>query len=224
MSASTMPQTPREKAALQLKQFQESDHFHPLEAISFFRRWPRTFLRNFIYTLIMNTLFALLFTLLAYVFSTRAKLTDFPEILGNNLIISTVIGFGFWAVFYFIGPLLRIINRQHFAVLTLVYASIGTVIVTGSLWTYALATGRTGMLGWIGSREQFFTSFVISLVISLVMVLLWKSRSLPRRLHWPKSRNVPKRPNAPQAKPIFVHCRRRLSRTFSSTRLRMSRA
>jgi sensor histidine kinase YesM len=176
MSASTMPQTPREKAAQQLQQFQDSDHFHPLEAISFFRRWPRTFLRNFIYTLIMNTLFALFFTLLAYVFSAKAKLTDFPEIFGNNLIISTIIGFGFWAVFHFIGPLLRIINRQHFAILTLTYASIGTVIVTGALWAYAIVTGRTGMQNWIGSREQFFTSFVISLVISLVMGLLWKRR------------------------------------------------
>jgi sensor histidine kinase YesM len=177
MNTAAMPQSAREKAELQLKQFAESDHFHPLEAISFFRRWPRTFLRNLIYTVILNTLFALAFTLLAYVFDRRVSVADFTQIFGNNMVISNVIGFGFWAVFHSLGPLLRIINRQHFAILTLTYAVIGTAIVTGSLWAYALATSKTGMLNWIGSREQFVTSFVISLVISLVMALLWKRRS-----------------------------------------------
>lgn len=30
------------------------------------------------------------------------------------------------------------------------------------------------MLSWIGAREQFFESFVISLVISLFMAIMWK--------------------------------------------------
>lgn len=172
-----MPHSARSKAEAQLKQFQESDHFHPLEAIAFFRRWPRTFLRNLIYTLILSAMFALFFTALAYVFSSRAKLADFPAIFGNNMVISTVIGFAFWIVLHFLGPVLRIISRQHFVVITLSYAVLGTGIVTASLWAYAYVTGKAGMLTAIGAREQLFTSFVISLVISIVISLLWKRRS-----------------------------------------------
>lgn len=173
----TMPQSAREKAEQQLKQLTESDHFHPLEGMRFFRRWPRSFLRNFVYTLILNLMFALAFTLLAYIFVNKVTLADFPQIFGNNVVISNVIGFAFWIVISCIGPLMRFVNGKSFWTVTLFYASLGTVIVTGSLWGYAYVSGRSGMLSWIGSREQFVTSFVISLVISLFLTIVWKRRT-----------------------------------------------
>ena len=173
----TMSQSAREKAEQQLKQLTESDHFHPLEAIDFFRRWPRSYLRNLIYTLIFNLLFAIGFTLLAYVFVRNIGIAEFPKIFGEYLVISNVIGFSFWIVFATLGPLMRLVNRQSFWVVTLFYTVLGTAIVTGSMWGFAFLTGRNGMLTWIGTREQLFTSFVISLVVSLILSLVWKRRA-----------------------------------------------
>lgn len=173
----TMPQDAREKAEQQLNQSTASEHFHPLEAISLFRRWPRSWVRNFTYTLILNLLFAIGFTLLAYVFVRSIGLADFPGIFGDNLVIANVVGFTFWTVFAVLGPLMRTINGKSFWVVTLSYTALGTLIVTVALWGFALATGRTGMAGWIGSREQVFTSMVISLMISLVLAMAWKRRS-----------------------------------------------
>ncbi len=177
MNTAAMPQAAREKAELELKCIQDSTHFHPLEGIRFFRRWPRSFLRNLIYTLIFNLMFAVGFTLLAYVFVRKISFADFPEIFGENMVISNIIGFSFWIVFSALGPVMRRINGRPFWFVALFYAILGTGIVTGSMWGFAYFTGRSGMLLWIGSREQLFTSFIISLVISLVLATVWTRRS-----------------------------------------------
>lgn len=177
MNAAAMPQTAREKAEQQLRHLTESAHYHPLEAIRFFRRWPRSFLRSLIYTLIFNLMFAVAFTLLAYVFVRKIELAQFPQIFGENIVISNVIGFAFWIVFSALGPVMRRVNGRPFWFVALFYAILGTAIVTGSLWGFAFFTGRSGMLIWIGSREQLFTSFIISLMISVVLATLWTRRS-----------------------------------------------
>ena len=177
MNPTVMSQTARDKAEQQLKHLTETAHFHPLEGIHFFRRWPRSFLRNLIYTLVFNLMFAIAFTLLAYVFDRKIGMAQFPGIFGWNVAISNVIGFAFWAVFSALGPVMRRVNGQSFWVIGLFYAIVGTGIVTGSMWGFALVAGQRSMLEWIGSREQFFTSFVISLVISLFISILWKRRA-----------------------------------------------
>jgi sensor histidine kinase YesM len=175
-----MSASARTKAELQLKQMAESDHFHPLESLEFFRRWPRSFLRNLIYTLIFNLMFAIAFTLLTYALARNIGFADLPKIFGENIVISNVVGFSFWIVLHALGPVMRVVNRQSFWIITLCYATVGTGIVTCSLWGFAYVTGRDGMLKWIGTREQVLTSFVISLVISLVLAILWKRRSEQR--------------------------------------------
>ena len=176
-TTTTMPQSAREKAEQQLKQLKETGLFHPLEGLRFFRRWPRSFLRDLIYTLILNLMFAITFTLLAYVFVAKIGPADFPRIFHYNFFLSNVIGFAFWIVLSTLGPMMRFINRQSFWVVTLFYAFLGTGIVTGSMWVFALATGRAGMLKWIGSLEHVFTSFVVALVISLFMATMWTRRA-----------------------------------------------
>ena len=176
-TTTTMPQSAREKAEQQLKQLKETGLFHPLEGLRFFRRWPRSFLRDLIYTLILNLMFAITFTLLAYVFVAKIGPADFPRIFHYNFFLSNVIGFAFWIVLSTLGPMMRFINRQSFWVVTLFYAFLGTGIVTGSMWVFALATGRAGMLKWIGSLEHVFTSFVVALVISLFMATMWTRRT-----------------------------------------------
>ena len=170
-----MPTSAHAKA--ELKQLTESDHFHPLESLQFFRRWPSSFLRNLIYTLIFNLMFAIAFTLLTYTLARNIGLADLPKVFGENIVIANVVGFSFWIVLHALRPVMRMVNRQSFLIITLFYATVGTGIVTCSLWGFAFVTGRAGMLRWIGSREQIFTSFVISMIISLVLATLWKRRS-----------------------------------------------
>ncbi|NJR71785.1 MAG: hypothetical protein HC782_01045, partial [Gammaproteobacteria bacterium] len=83
-----------------------------------FRRWPRSFLRNFVYTVILNFLFALLFTglgLFSLLISGRLIRWDVVASgISNNLIISNAIGFSFWIVMSALGPFMRVINRRSF--------------------------------------------------------------------------------------------------------------
>jgi sensor histidine kinase YesM len=154
----------------------EGQHFHPLEAISFFRRWPRSFLRNVIYTLIFNAMFAVGFLLLGLMFTRVQSASQVWSALGNNLVLSNVIGFGFWGVFELIGPVLRVVNRQSFVVIALFYAVIGTGITTMSFYLMRFLPGYGNLAPWLFSTQQLVTSFTLSLVISVVLAFIWRRR------------------------------------------------
>jgi hypothetical protein len=168
--------TARQRAESEIAQLTESDHFHPLEAISFFRRWPRSFLRNFFYTLIFNVLFGLAFTLLAVMFGRVNSLSQLFSSLGNNLVISNVIGFAFWGVLHFIGPVMRRLNRMNALVIALFYTVLGTAIITLSFLGVSQLPAYAGMKVWVGTPQQLLTSFILSLLISLVLTVVWKRR------------------------------------------------
>ena len=162
-------------AALRKLDF-EGEHFHPLEAIRFFRRWPRSFARNFIYTLIFNTLFALAFLLMGVVFARIESASQVIDAFGRNLLISNVVGFAFWGIFELMGPVLRMVNRQSFLVIALFYAVVGTVIVSMSFYAVAFIPGYGNMRQWLFTPAQLTTSFIISLCISLVLATIWRRR------------------------------------------------
>ena len=154
----------------------EGDHFHPLEAIGFFRRWPRSFARNLIFTLIFNAMFALAFLTLGVLFQPVASASQVLAAFGRNLLISNFIGFAFWGVFELMGPLMRVVNRQSFLVVALFYAVLGTVIVSMSFFAIAFIPGYGNMRQWIFTPQQLVTSFIISLCISLVLAAIWRRR------------------------------------------------
>ena len=154
----------------------EDKHFHPLEALAFFRRWPRSFLRNFIYALIFNALFAVVFTIFPLLSGKINSLQLLWTIFVNNLVISNVIGFGFWAVMAAIGPVMHKVNMQSFIVVALFYAVLGTGIVTASFLMLSLFPGYAGIQAWLFTPQQLLTSFLISLIISIVLATIWKNR------------------------------------------------
>ena len=154
----------------------DGDHFHPLEAIAFFRRWPRSFARNIIYTFIFNACFALGFLILGLMFSRVDSLAQLANAFGRNLVISNIVGFAFWGVFELIGPAIRIVNRQSFVMIVLFYAAIGTVIVSCSFFAIAFIPGYENMRKWVFTPQQLTTSFIVSLCISLVLALIWRRR------------------------------------------------
>ncbi len=156
-------------------------NFHPLETITYFRRWPRSFARNLIYTVIFNALFAALFTLvglLGVLFSAKPVTGKFLwNTVVTNLLISNVIGFSWWIVMEAIEPVLRWVNRQNFFVIVLVYSGIGTAIVTGSFFLVSFLPGFDGIDRWLFTEKQLISSFLISLIISLVIATIWRRRA-----------------------------------------------
>jgi sensor histidine kinase YesM len=163
-------------AVAKLKYDVEGQDFHPLEVFPLFRRWPRSFVRNLVYTLVFNAMFAVLFTVMVLI-SVRVKSVDqVLAIFGNNLVISNIIGFAFWGVMHGLGPLLRKVNAQGFFAVALFYAVLGTVIVTGSFFLLSQFPGYEGISRWLFTTQQFFTSFAISFVVSLVLASAWRNR------------------------------------------------
>jgi hypothetical protein len=63
---------------------------HPLEIIPFFQQFPRSELRNVVYTLIWNFLFAVFFTLLSLLVHTRIA---GARTFGTCMLIANCIGF-----------------------------------------------------------------------------------------------------------------------------------
>lgn len=163
-------------AVAKLKFDIEGQNFHPLEVFPLFRRWPRSFVRNLVYTLVFNAMFAVLFTVMALI-SMRVKSVDqVLAIFGNNLAISNIIGFAFWAVMHWMGPLLRKVNASSFFAVALFYAVLGTFIATGSFFLLSQFPGYEGINRWLFTTQQFISNFAISFVVSLVLASAWRNR------------------------------------------------
>ncbi len=178
MNTTSIPHTSRSKAEAELARFTATEHFHPLELFQFFRRWPRSFLRNLLYTLILNAMFALAFTLLAFVFHDPGRLwKQLPALAVDNLIIANVVGFAFWGIFELIGPFLRIVSRRSFWTIALFYTLIGTGIVTVSMYVVSFIPGSSGMRQWLGTPSQLVSGLVVSFAISLVLSIIWRRRA-----------------------------------------------
>jgi sensor histidine kinase YesM len=163
-------------AVAKLKFDIEGQNFHPLEVFPLFRRWPRSFVRNLVYTLIFNAMFGVFFTGMELI-SMRVKSVDqVLSIFGNNLVISNVIGFAFWGVMHGMGPLLRKVNASSFLAVALFYAVLGTFIVTGSFFLLSQFPGYEGISRWLFTTQQFISNFAISFVVSLVLASAWRNR------------------------------------------------
>ena len=156
----------------------ESGRFHPLEIIPFFRRWPCSMGRDFIYTFIWNCSFALTFFSLdvALGAGSRASFTKFAA----YMIISNVIGY-LIHLGYSIGGhtgIERAARRSHFLVKVLYFASVPTLSVLGGFWMVSRYLD-VGIRGFAASTAAVTSIVVSSIVISLVlsMVFFWRERS-----------------------------------------------
>ncbi len=146
---------------------------HPLEIIPFFRRFPCGLARDIVYTLIWNTLFALIFALLALLFEPRAPVL---RVLGHSFMFAQCIGFlihlGF-AVLYWRWPDL---SRASLAVRASAYTAVPLVCVFLGFWIAAslLDVGSAGryLLSWRG----FLTIAGLSVVISTILLAVFIPR------------------------------------------------
>lgn len=152
-------------------------HFHPLEAIPFFRRWPHSFLRNIVYTFIFNIGWALLFFTFGVMFSRLKTPADYLQLLTSNFVIAQAIGFMFHFVYSGLGPLMAVFNRLSFFPMVLAYTVLGNVVCALGMYAASFIPGYEFIRSqWMGTPQWFIAMFALSLIISTVLGIAYRSR------------------------------------------------
>jgi signal transduction histidine kinase len=153
------------------------EHFHPLEAIPYFRRIPRSFARDFAYTFVWNGLFALFFYMMTVMATGRlASLHTFKIIF----LISNVVGYSIHFLFSAGGTAgFDVAARRRGLAATAAYYSLVPMlgVISGFLVSSLFID--------VGFRSAFFTlnailpMLFVSLVISMVLTVIffWRERS-----------------------------------------------
>jgi signal transduction histidine kinase len=149
---------------------------HPLEVIPYFRRFPCSPARDFIYTFIWSCLFGVAFYLLSAMF--RGELLP-PRVFGLQVLISNIIGYLIHGLFY-LGAALGIdvaARRGGFPGRVAYFSILPLLGVVLGFWVASLFIDA-------GFREMFTDSGVLlsvvstSLVVSVVLslVFFWRER------------------------------------------------
>ena len=165
---------PAEIAAEQISK--ESGSFHPLELIPFFRRFKRTPLRTFLYTVIFNTLVALFITLMALVLSDIRTWKSLVTALTANFMISQAIGFIFAGVMIVANRVFVRMHRLGTWATIVGYTIIGFGVVQIAILMLSLFPGRSGLRAWIGDPQWLSIGLSLSFLISLMLTFAWRSR------------------------------------------------
>ncbi|MGZ5034607.1 MAG: sensor histidine kinase [Usitatibacter sp.] len=152
------------------------EHFHPLEIIPFFRRWPCSVARDIIYTFIWNCLFGLFFYMMgAFTGGRMPSLHAF----GIYVLISNIIGYSIHLLFD-LGALLNLdlaARRSGVAAKVAYFTTLPLVGVLMGLWlsSYIVDVGLRGIFTDLGA---LFSLVSVSLFISVVLcvIFFWRER------------------------------------------------
>ena len=151
---------------------------HPLEMIPFFRRWRRSFVRDVLYTVIWNTLFAVVFTALALIFDWSAPI--WPT-FWTNFVFAQCIGFAIYLMFVVADRLIPDLHERPLRMRMLVYAGIP---ILGVFLGYPVAPwilGHGPMVDWIFSLRGFFSVATLSLLITGILLMIFIPRERAAR-------------------------------------------
>jgi two-component sensor histidine kinase len=149
---------------------------HPLELIPVFRHWSRGLLRNLVYTVIFSTLIGLALVLLSMTAHNYRSFGEFAENLWANIVIANVIGLTFHFTFFFLGRLIRRINRLPPWAALIGYTLVSTVIVQIGAFAASWIPGYGEIRTWMGNPQWYASSLVISFMVSLTMSLAWRAK------------------------------------------------
>jgi hypothetical protein len=152
------------------------DHFHPLEVIPLFRRWPASLPRDLIYTFIFSGLIALMFLAIWVMVGGFRGWHRLLAQFQGQLLAACVIGYTFHLAYALLAPFTRWLNRQREWLVYAGYLAIGWgVYLLGT----ALATQLPGLENWqrvLWTPQWLVASFMISAVISLIILYAFRSR------------------------------------------------
>lgn len=158
---------------LDQRQFETSNNFHPLEVIPFFRQWPSSFMRDFIYTLILNTMFALGFMTISLLTGPNISWSHFYKMLSSTMLISNACGFLFWGSFVLLDPLVSYMQKKSFMVMFFFFVGMSIVILLIIFLVLSLFQNYAHMRQWIYTvsfwRNCLFTAIFIGIVLASIV-------------------------------------------------------
>jgi two-component sensor histidine kinase len=151
-------------------------HTHPLEVIAFFQRWPRSKLRNLLYTAIFSTAIGMGLVLLSTTTHHYNSAGEFADTVLSNLVISNIIGLTFHLTYNALGSLLTRVHVLPVWGVILCYTLLGTVTVQIGGFAASWVPGYEEIRSWMGHAQWYVSSLVISFIVSLIMSFAWRSR------------------------------------------------
>jgi signal transduction histidine kinase len=159
------------------------EHFHPLELIPFFRRFPYTFGRDFLYTFIWSSLIGVVFCLLNAMGAGRMPTL---WVFGLYLLIANVIGYVIHALFY-VASALGIdtaVSRAGFIVKVTYFSVVPLIGVLIGFWLVSFIVDL-GFRNWLTDPAAIISITVTSLIISTIMsvIFFWRERAATQAAH-----------------------------------------
>ena len=152
---------------------------HPLELIPVFRRWPRSFLRDVIYTGIWNTLFAIAFTGLALVFDVRVPMM---QLFRMNFVFAQCIGYPVHGMFLVGDRLFPGIRHRSILVRMIYYAAVPILGVIAGYVLGTLIIGLPEFRGWMLTARGIASVVALSLVITAILLMIFLPRERAARI------------------------------------------
>jgi signal transduction histidine kinase len=150
--------------------------YHPLELIPFFRRFPCSFARNFLYTFIWSSLFGVGFYLLNAM--GAGKLLSL-HVLGLHILIANVIGYAIHGLFH-AGTALGLADaarRSGHAAKIAYFSLVPMAGVLIGFWIVSFIVD-VGFRNWLTEPSGLISIATTSLIISTVMsvIFFWRER------------------------------------------------
>jgi signal transduction histidine kinase len=156
-----------------------TQHWHPLEIIPYFRRFRPGIARDVIYTLVWNSLIALVFTVLSIVIDPENSIVD---MLRSTFVFAQCIGFIIFALFLAGGKIFgAAINRAR-PWARIVYFSVIPVmsIFPGYLLGFRILHLKHGA-EWLFAPRVVGSMIVLSLLITAVLLMIFIPRERAAR-------------------------------------------
>jgi LytS/YehU family sensor histidine kinase len=151
---------------------------HPLEIIPLFRRWPRGPGRDLVYTLVWNTLLAVVFTGFALLYSANASIGEEFRV---NMVFAQCIGFSIHALFVVGRPLFPRIDERPIGLRFAYYTIVPIIGVVLGYWIGARYLGYAGFVRWLLTPRGFGVVAFLSLLISAILLTIFVQRERAAR-------------------------------------------
>ena len=153
-----------------------SEHFHPLEIIPFFRRFPCTFGRDFLYTFIWSSMIGMVFYAISAVGSARLPSL---HVFLLYVLISSAIGYSIHG-FFIVGSLLGLdarVRRGGFVPKAVYFSLLPLFGVLLGFWLVSHVIDL-GFNNWLSDPAALMSITMTSLVISTIMsvIFFWRER------------------------------------------------
>jgi signal transduction histidine kinase len=153
------------------------EHFHPLEVIPFFRRFPRSFGRDILYTFVWNALFGLTFYVMGAL--SAGRLPSFKA-FGAFLLVANIVGYSIHLLFS-LGSAsgLDLAARRAGHATKLAYYTLVPMLGVFMGFTAASFVVDVGLRRFLTDPNLILSMLSVSLVISIVMsaIFFWRERS-----------------------------------------------